>query len=117
MDKSYFQSNICQECGKKRNNIDFAIYEPKRTRIDTQFSQITNSLNSLSLENNNGLLKELVDKITNLEQKTGEISNLQNRITILEKTMYEQDYLINSLKDDVSSLKREISEFRNFMDI
>ena len=117
MNNSYFGDNICQVCGNKRRNIDFSQTKSKSSRMNDEYAEIMGSMNNLSLENNNGLLKDLVIRITNLENTVGEISNSYNKIKALEKTIDDQDYLINSLKDDVSCLKREISEFRNFMDI
>jgi len=118
MNNSYLGDNICQVCGNKRRNIDFSQTKSKRSRMNDEYAEIMGSMDNLSLENNNnGLLKNLIDRITNLEHTSCEISNSHKKIKALEKTIDDQDYLINSLKDDVSCLKREISEFRNFMDI
>lgn len=117
MNNSYFGDNICQVCSNKRRNIDFSQTKSKRSRVNDEYAEIMGSMNNLSLENNNGLLKGLVDRITNLENTAGEISNTNKKIKALEKTIDDQDYLINSLKEDVCDLKREILEFRNFMDI
>jgi chromosome segregation ATPase len=102
-------------------DISTDIQSNKRSRnisssnnCNDDYEAIIHNINELNIHSNHTILKNILKKIEKLEKKFEDIDKIHSKLNDMEKNMNkilnEKDYIIENLKDEVSSLKWEIRE-------
>ena len=70
-------------------------------RICNEYDKLLHDFNNISVDSNTKLLKEIIDKLNNLENK-------------IDKIITEKDNIINDLKDELTYFKEELKDLKNY---
>jgi len=119
-------------CFKKKRILSMETLDP---RICNEYDKLLHDFNNISVDSNTKLLKEIIDKLNNLENKIDKIitekdniRNLENKIdkiitekdivhnleNKIDKIFTEKDNIINDLKDELTYFKEELKDLKNY---